>query len=57
MQHTDYNVQFQMVNMKTQGEELWSHHCLMVDLNDFISSMDLLTAVSQGLEHTEMQRH
>lgn len=26
-----------------------SYHCLMIDLNDFISSMDFLTAVSEGL--------
>lgn len=27
-----------------------THHCLMIDLNDLIASMDLLTAVSQGLK-------
>lgn len=26
-----------------------SHHCLMIDLNDFVSSMDFLAAVCQGL--------
>lgn len=28
---------------------MWSYHCLKIDLNDFVSSMDFLTAVSQGL--------
>lgn len=32
-----------------------SYHCLMIDLNDFISSMDFLTAVSEGL--MERQRN
>lgn len=30
-----------------------SYHCLMIDLNDFISSMDFLTAVGEGLEDAE----
>lgn len=40
----------------SQREKIWSYHCLMINLNDFISSMDFLTAVSQGLLHRQRGR-
>lgn len=30
-----------------------SYHCLMIDLNDFISSVDFLTAIGEGLEDAQ----